>query len=32
VGCQLIDSGSLSRFLNDLPEHFRSHALTPDLS
>lgn len=29
---QFIDSGSLSRFLDDLPEHFRSHAMAPDLS
>ena len=32
VRCQLVDSGSLGRPLDDLPEHLRRHALAPDLS
>jgi hypothetical protein len=32
VGRQLIYSGSLSRSLDDLPEHLRRHALAPDLT
>jgi len=29
---QLVDSGRLSRFLDDPPERLRSHAMAPDLS
>jgi hypothetical protein len=31
VRCQLIDSGCLSRFLDNFPEHFRRHAVAPNL-
>jgi hypothetical protein len=31
VGRQLIDSGCLSRFLGNLPRHFRRHAMAPYL-
>ena len=32
MGCQLIDSGSLGRVLDNFPEHYRRHAMAPDLS